>query len=156
MSIFASSGAKLYIGSQNSDPDTVLADYQADSFIEVAEVESLGDFGDESGDITFTSLSDARVKHLKGPRDAGSMPIVVGDDMTDAGQTAMEAAEASPLDFTFKVVLNNAITVGGSGSEHYFIGKVMSKKRAVGSATDVTKKNFTVGINSPVVEQDPT
>lgn len=156
MSIFASSGAKLYIGSQNSDPDTVLGTYQADSYVEVGEVENLGDFGDESAEVSFTSLSDGRVRKLKGPRDAGTMTIVVGDDMTDEGQAAMEAAEASPLDYNFKVVLNNAITVGGNGSEHYFIGKVMSKRRSVGSATDVTRRNFSVGINSPIVEQDPT
>jgi len=156
MTIFASSGAMLYIGSQNSNRNTLLADYQADSYVEVGEIESLGEFGDESGDITFTSLNDARVRHLKGPRDAGSMPIVVGDDMKDDGQTAMEAAEASPLDFNIKVVLNNAITIGGSGSQHFFIGKVMSKRRNVGDANAVTRKTFNVGINSAITEVDPT
>ena len=156
MSIFASSGAKLYIGSQNSNADTVLGDYQADSFAEVGEVENLGDFGDESSEVTFASLSDGRMRKLKGVRDAGTMAVVVGDDMTDGGQAAMEAAEATPLDYAFKIVLNNAITVGGTGSEHYFIGKVMSKRRTVGSANDVTKRNFAVGINSAITEVDPT
>lgn len=156
MTIFASSGAKLFIGGQNSHRDTVLADYQADSYIEVGELEDLGEFGDQSDDITFTALSDGRTRHLKGPRDAGSMPIVVGDDMTDDGQAAMEAAEASPLDFNFKVVLNNATSVGGQGSQHFFIGKVMSKRRNVGNATNVTRKNYTVGINSAITEVDPT
>ena len=156
MTINAASGAKLYIGGPNSDVDSFLADYHADSYIEVGEVEDLGEFGDESATIEFTSLGDGRVRKLKGPRDAGTMNITVGDDMTDAGQAAMEAAEATIFDYNFKIVLNDALTIGGTGSNHFFIGKVMSKRRNVGNATNVVRRAFTVGINSAITEVDPT
>ncbi len=156
MTIGTASGAKIYIGAANADPDTVLATYQADSYVEVGEVEDLGEFGDESTDVTFDSLSRGRTRHLKGTRDAGTVPLTCGDDMTDEGQTAMEAAEATPLDYNFKITLNNEVTLGGTESEHYFIGKVMSKRRRVGTANDVVRKVFQVGINSAITEVDPT
>jgi hypothetical protein len=156
MTIGTASGAKLYIGGANADPDTVLATYQADSYVEVGEIEDLGEFGDESTDVTFDSLSRGRTRHLKGTRDAGAMPVVCGDDMTDEGQVAMEAAEATPLDYNFKVTFDNAITIGGTDSEHYFIGKVMSKRRRTGTANNVVRKVFNVGINSAITEVDPT
>jgi hypothetical protein len=156
MTVNTAAGAKLFIGTANSNRETVLADYQADSYIEVGEVEDLGEFGDESDRITFTALSDARTRKFKGPRDAGEMPIVVGDDPTDEGQTALEAAEGSPLDYNFYVELNDAVTLGGQTSKHYFIGKVFSKRRNVGNASNVVRRNFAIGINSAITSTDPS
>jgi hypothetical protein len=156
MTVNTAAGAKLFIGTANSNRETVLADYQADSYIEVGEVEDLGEFGDESDRITFTALSDARTRKFKGPRDAGEMPIVVGDDPTDEGQTALEAAEGSPLDYNFYVELNDAVTLGGQNSKHYFIGKVFSKRRNVGNASNVVRRNFAIGINSAITSTDPS
>lgn len=155
MAIFGASGTKFFIANVNAEPVS-LAAYQALTWIEVGEVEDLGEFGDESEAITFTALSDSRVRKLKGPRDAGTMAIVVGDDMLDTGQVAMEAAEASPLDYAFKVQLNDAITLAGDDSEHYFMGKVMSKRRNVGNASNVVRRNFTVGVNTEILSSDPS
>ena len=156
MSVNTAAGAKLFIGGPNSDRNSILADYQADSYIQIGEVEDLGEFGDESEAINFTSLEDSRTRKFKGPRDAGTIAVVVGDDMTDEGQVAAEAAEASPLDYNFYVELNNAISLGGTGSRHYFIGKVMSKRRNVGNVSNVVRRTFNVGINSAITDVDPT
>lgn len=156
MTIGTASGGKLFIGGANADPDTVLATYQADSYVEVGEVENLGEFGDQSTDVTFDSLSRGRTRHLKGTRDAGAQEIVCGQDLTDEGQVAMEAAEATPLDYNIKITFDDAITIGGTDSEHYFIGKVMSKRSRPGGANDVIRKAFTVGINSAITVVDPT
>lgn len=156
MSVNAAAGAKLYIGGPNSNRNSVLADYQADSYIEVGEVEDLGEFGDESERIAFTALSDSRTRKFKGPRDAGEMNIIVGDDMTDEGQTALEAAEAQPLDYNIRVELNDKLTIGGENSNHYFIAKVFSKRRNVGNASNVVRRSFVVGINSAITSTDPT
>lgn len=149
-------GAKLFIGGPNSNRSSVLADYQADSYVEVGEVEDLGEFGDESEAVNFTALSDGRTRKFKGPRDAGTMTLVVGDDPTDEGQIAMEAAEAQPLDYNFYVELNDKLTLGGENSRHYFIGKVMAKRRNVGQANNVVRRNFTIGVNSAITDTDPT
>src|ERR1044072_4712691 len=144
MTVNTAGGATLYIGTSaipaNIDDLTdmqALAEFQADSYIEVGEIEDLGDFGDESEAITFTALKNSRTRKFKGPRDAGTMAIVVGDDPTDDGQAAMVAAEAQPLDYNFKVVLNDKLTLGGTPSESYFYGKVMSKRKNVGNVSNV-------------------
>lgn len=156
MTINASSGSKLFIGSPNQDRNTVLGTYQADTYVEVGEIEDLGEFGDESQVINFTSLSDARVRKLKGPRDAGTMALQVGDDLTDAGQAELEAAEAQNLNYNFFVELNDKETVGGNNSRHYFIGMVMGKKRNVGNASNVVKRMFNIGINSAITSTPST
>ena len=42
MTVNTASGAKLYIGGQNSNRERVLADYIADSYVEVGEIEDMG------------------------------------------------------------------------------------------------------------------
>lgn len=148
MTISAASGSKLYVGTTAAAES--LTQFFEDTYIEVGEVEDLGEFGDESEAVTFASLSDSRVRKLKGTRDAGTIAVVCGADDSDVGQDAMVAAEASPLDFNFKVVLNDQLTISGSPSEHYFRGKVMSKRLNVGSANNVVRRNFNVGINSEI------
>ena len=153
--IGTASGAKLFIATTTATPAN-LAAYQALVWTEVKEVEDLGEFGDEAEQIKFTALSDGRTRTLKGPRDAGAMAIVVGSDLLDAGQTAMEAAEASTLDHNFKIELNDAITLAGDPSEHYFHGKVFSKRMNVGNASNVIRRNFSIGVNSVILSTDPT
>ena len=168
MTINAATGAKLYVGTSaipvpgNFDPSdpsqlsAALASFEADSYIQVGEIEDMGNFGDTSAPINFTSLSDSRVRKKKGPRDAGTMTLVVGNDASDEGQVSLIAAEASNLDFNFKVILNDATTLGGNGSQHYFFGQVMSKSLQVGNATNIVRRNFSIGINSAIASVDPT
>lgn len=155
MTINTASGTRYSIGPAGT-PKTLVAFEAITQWVDVGEVEDLGEFGDESESVSFTALLDARTRKLKGPRDAGSLAIVVGDDMLDTGQIAMEAAEASPLDFVMKVELNDAITIGGDNSVHYFYGKVMSKRRNVGNASNVVRRTFNVGVNSEILSTDPS
>ncbi len=166
MTVNTAGGARLFIGTTNivtvpaivddTNRAALIAAFEEDSYIEVGEVEDMGEFGDESEQISFTALADSRTRKFKGPRDAGTQAIVVGDDMTDEGQQAMEAAEAQPYDYNVKIVLNDALTLGGTDSIHYYHGKVFSKRRNVGNASNVVRRNFSVGVNSTIVTQDPT
>lgn len=163
MGVNTAAGTRLFIGTTaipaniNDLSDAqALAAFLEDSYIEVGEVEDLGEYGDQSEDVTFASLRDARTRHFKGTRDAGTAAITVGHDITDEGQLAMIAAEASHLDFNIKIVANDAITLGGDGSEDYFYGKVMSKRKNVGNVNNVVRGNYAVGINSRIVTQEPS
>lgn len=161
MTINAAGGSKLYLGTTlaintNQLNPAVVAEFESDSYIEVGEVEDLGEFGDESAEIDFTALRDARVRKLKGPKNAGTIAVVAGDDPLDGGQDAMIAAEASNLDFNFKVELNDAVSLSGTPSVHYFRGKVMSKRLNVGNVSNVVRRTFNVGINSAIYEVNPT
>lgn len=154
MTVNTASGSKLFIG--GTGPATTLVAFAALTWVEVGEIEDLGEFGDEAEQVKFISLSDGRVRKLKGPKDAGAMTVVCGDDPLNVGQIAMVAAEASPLAYNWKVVLNDAVTIGGVGSNNYFRGKVFSKKRGVGSASNITKRTFIVGVDTVILETDPT
>lgn len=155
MAVNTASGAKFYIGTTAAAD--ILSEFIGDTYIEVGEVEDLGEFGDESEEVTFTSLGDSRVRKFKGPRNAATITVVCGDDSSDDGQSAMIAAEANDTnDYNFKVQLNDQLTISGSPSVHYFRGKVMSKRLNVGNASNVVRRNFNVGINSPILSVDPT
>ncbi len=163
MAVNSAAGTKIYIGSTNIPPNledlddaAALLLFEADSYVEIGEVENLGEYGDESQDIAFASLGDSRTRHFKGTRDAGVLPLVVGADPDDEGQLACIEAERSNLDFNFKVVGNDAVTLGGDGSVDYFHGKMMSKRKNVGDVNTVVRQNFSVGINSRIVTREAT
>ena len=154
MTVNTAAGSKFYIGS-TTVADTI-PEYEADSWEEVGEVEDLGEFGDEAGQATFTSLADRRVRKFKTSFDAGTIPVTCGSDPADDGQQTMVQAFASDLDFNFKVELNDKITISGTPTILYFRGKVMSKRRNVGQVDNVVRQSFTVGINSEILEDPAT
>ena len=154
MTVNAAGGSKFYIGTTLSA--TSQAEFETDTYTEVGEVENLGEFGDQANIITFASLADTRVRKFKGARDAGTMDVVVGDDPLNAGQDAMVAAEGQPNDYNFKVELNDPTSLSGTPSVFYFRGKVLSKRMNVGDVNNVVRRTFQVGVNSAIVEIDPT
>lgn len=154
MTVNTAAGAKLYIGGAGTPAN--LAAFQAESYIEVGEVEDLGQVGDESDEIRFASLADGRWRKFKGPRDAGTMAIIVGADLTDAGQDAMIAAEAEILDYAFKVELNDQVTLSGTPTIIFCYGKVMSQRFNIGNVSNVVRRAMSVGVNSPLTIVDPS
>lgn len=154
MTISTGSGCQFFLGSAGQA--ATLIEFEADSYVEVGEIEDLGQVGDESAEIQFVTLASGRVIKLKGPRDAGTQTIVCGADTSDEGQTAMIAAEGEVLDFNMKLILNDQLTLGGDPTVLYYFGKVMSKRRNIGNASNVVRYNFNVGINSPILEVPAT
>ena len=154
MSISTAAGSRFFIGGAGEPAD--LAAFQAHSYIEVGEIENLGEVGDESQVVQFASLADGRMRKLKGVRDAGTMNIICGLDDSDAGQDAMIAAEAEPLNYAFKIQLNNPLTLGGTGGIKFYFGQVLSKRINIGDVNNVIRYNFNVGVNSGLTEVDPT
>lgn len=152
MTIYATAGSELYIGGvkEQKSTDFLLTDFNAEVWTEIKEVEGLGSLGDTSENVSFTAVGDARVRSIKGPRSAGTMEVVAGIDATDPGQLAAIAAERTPYDYAFKLVLKDA-PAGGTPSERYFIAKVMSQSEQYDQANSVMKLNISLGINSNVV-----
>lgn len=150
--IYATNGAKLYIGGVKEDTGTDFteADFTGETWVEVKETESLGSVGDTSDEITFSSISQNRTKRLKGTRNAGSMDVVCGIDYSDAGQIALIAAEKTTFDYAFRIVFNDA-PEGGTPSERKFIAKVASQSEALDAANNVMKLTATLWVNSNVV-----
>lgn len=154
--LYTASGAKLFIGPSVTSATNTAALFAALTWTEVGLVESLGDFGDESSSVTGAALGDGRIRKSKGARDAGTMAIVCFDDGSDVGQQAMVAAEATKSNFAFKIVIPNRLNATGTDEIDYFRGLVMSKRRTIGNNDNLVRRNFNLGVNSPVIEVPPT
>lgn len=150
MSIASAAGAKVYIGTTTAATNE--AQFAADTYVEIKDVEDLGELGDESEAINFAALGDGRVRKLKGARDAGTLVLVVGRDPIDAGQLALKAAEKTSFDFNFKIVANDAPDAEHTNSVYYFRGLVMSARDNYGQQNNVVRTTFNVGINSAIIE----
>lgn len=160
MTVNAAGGTRFYIGTTlainvNQSEAAVVAEFATDTYTEIAEIENLGEFGDEANVITFASLADTRVRKFKGARDAGTMAVVCGDDPLDLGQDAMILAEGQPNDYNFKVTLNDPITLSGLVSVHYFRGKVLSKRLQVNDVNSIVKRMYNIGVNSAIYASNP-
>lgn len=153
MTIFATNGAKIYIGSAITVPmgDMNQASFLGQVWVEIGETENLGTFGDTSAEITFDSINANRTRRLKGTRNAGNLELVCGLDYADAGQLALIAAEKTIHDYAFRVVFNDA-PPGGTPSERLFAAKVASAAEAADAANNVVKLNATLWINSNIVQ----
>lgn len=155
MSLYATAGAKLYIGGpkEQQKADFAAADFTGETWVEIDDLENLGSLGDTSETINFDGINAARRKTLKGTRSAGTMEVVCGINNDDPGQIAAIAAEKTPHDYAFRLVLNDAPATGSdpTPSERMFIAKVMSASEAFDEANSVMKLNISLGVNSNVV-----
>lgn len=154
MAIASTTGAKIYIG-----PTTAAATasaYGALSWVEIGQVESIGEFGDSASTITFTSLGDARVRKRKGVRDAGDLNVTVANDPLDTGQIAMIAAEATDFAYAFKILLADGADANDTDSIFYFHGLVSSARLNVGAANEIIKRAFAILIDTKIIEVPST
>jgi hypothetical protein len=151
MAIASTTGAKIYIGPVTTTADDPTA-YAALTYVEIKEVESIGEFGDQASTITFTSLGDARVRKRKGVRDAGDLSVMVANDPLDPGQLACVAAELTEFSYAIKVVLADAADANDTDSTSYFRALVASARLNVGQANAMIKRNFAFLLDSKVVE----
>lgn len=160
MAITTATGARYFIGGTTAIPyesgdAAAIAAFEALPWVEIGEVEDGGEYGDEATDVTFQSLTSGRVRHLKGARDAGVLPLVVGDDPLDPGQIALKAAEATKFDFNFKVEFEDAPQEGFSGSVDFFRAKVQSFRKNVGTGDNVVRRTANLGISTEILTVEP-
>ena len=144
MAISGSSGCKLFIGGTG-----VLA--SEDSWVEVGEIENLGEFGDQSEVVRFLSLSDGRVHKMRGAKDAGDMTITVAYDSANQGQTNLRTAAdlTTNVKYNFRVALNDA-PAGAAPTPTYFTFKALAQgyRLSVGAANGTVMMNVTLSIDT--------
>lgn len=153
MAITTASESKVFVCVTPALPATdTAAEYAALTWVEIGEVEDMGEFGDESSDVTFSAVSDGRVRHLKGVRDAGTLALVCGRDPLDAGQVALKAAEKTKFSYPIKVQAADAPSEDYTDSVYYFNAKIMSARDNYGSVDNVVRTTFNLGIDSKIIE----
>lgn len=151
MTINATAKSRVYIGNPNATI-ALLADFEAETWTEINEVEDLGEWGAEGTEITFKSLADSHVRRRKGTIDSGTIALVCGRDPSDPGQNKARAAVENHLPYSFKVELADKPTPTGENTVFYFRAPVMSARNNFGTSDDLTKTTFNLGIDGAILE----
>jgi Phage tail tube protein, TTP len=152
MAIITASGTVVYIGPQVTDTQAdTLAEFQAISgWTSIGLIESVGEFGDQNNDVTFSAIGDSRVRHAKGAADAGTMALVCAHDPFDAGQIALETAQQTNLQYAIRVTLPDSPGTPFTNTEIYFRGLISSRRKNIGTNDNVVRNNYNVLVNSPL------
>lgn len=152
MPIFATAGAKLYIGAAiaSKGSDFIASDFTSQTWTEIKKLESIGTFGDATEEVAFDTLESRRTERVKGQRSAGSLEVVCAIDYADAGQLAAIAAERTDDNYAVRIVFNDAPT-GGTPSERMFIAMVGGATEQLDTANSIMRLNLSLWINSNIV-----
>ena len=138
----AQTSAGTTIGVSATLPATeTTTDYGTLTFINIGEVESIGEFGTEYNEVTFTALDNRRVRKFKGSYNPGTVALTVALDGADSGQQALDTALDSDADVAFEVTLQD-------GTLRYFSGKVMSYTTNV-SSVDISRWPASMWASTP-------
>jgi Putative Ig domain len=147
--------SKCYIGSapftaSHLHPD--ITDYEAQTWVEIGEISSLGTWGAKGKEVTASVLNDGYMRRLKGTIDSGTVELVVLRDPFDAGQIAAVAASKVWTTFPFKVELNDAPNETGTPTDFYFLASVMSAENKYDNADTIIETTFSLGITGQITE----
>jgi len=159
MSVQTGANCKIYIGTTAAHANQ--AAYEADTYTLVEQTESIGDFGDNYAEVTFTGLEDARVQKKKGAADAGNLSVTMAFDGTAfgsplGGQGVLTAAseDTTSSDYNFKVVFNDGTTGSplGDGTTRYFSGQVATMSESISGADNILMVTAEVRINTSIIK----
>lgn len=107
MTVHTSAGSRILIGTTASNPLT-------DTYVEIAEVTNIPEFGATYSTITHSSLGNRNVLKFKGQRDDGTLALDLALSSADAGQQAAQAALKSDFDYNFRITANDPVTGGAA------------------------------------------
>lgn len=156
MAKYISRGSMAYIGT--SAAAATVAQFETDitaNGVEIGEIEDFGTLGPTANEVTGTAVGNGIVEKFKGAINNGTMALVVFADGMDAGQKRLKAAMKSPFDQNFHLVLTDSPEEGGTPTELFFRGKVMSVTRNIGNVDNLGRLTINIGINSEILEVEP-
>lgn len=151
MAVYTMADATISIGTQAVVTD--LAEYQADTYVAIGEVETISALVDMQNFTQFTGLADSRVRNFKTTKAADNITINTAFDPDDAGQEDLRdaSADTSQTSYNFKIVYNDgddSVSPAVQPTEVYFSGLVGNTPFPGGGAEDVSKTSFTVVNNT--------
>ena len=153
MALAGTLGARLYMS------ETPLVDAEAVNDIsdftgltidkEITLIENVGEFGKQFELVTFQAVGDGRTRKLKGPYNAGTLPLVLGQDLSQESHLLLKTIGDSldQLTYPFKLFINGA---DPDFDTFYFGGKVFSFRTVMGAANTVVKANVNIEIYTDV------
>lgn len=110
-------------------------------WIEIGEVEEIGEYGAENSVLTRTPLKSGVVQKLKGGTDFGTMPLQMAMVPGDVGHVALNAGRESSAPVSVQVNFQD-------GTKEYFRALVTSYKKTIGSSEGFTAASTMLDITS--------
>lgn len=154
MAASTTSESVLYIGPVIDEDIATLVSMKAlTGWVEIGEVNNLGDIGDESAAVDAPAINRGRNRTLKGARNGGVQNLVVNRDPLDAGQIALNAAEKSKFTYAFKLVASDAPDEDYLDSVFFYGAKVMSGRVNLQGQDAVTMRAFGLAIQTETFEE---
>lgn len=158
MALQTGANKKFYIAITTGEQANQAAYEAITNWTEVENTESIGEFGDQSTDVTFLGLGDGRTQHLKGSRDAGTQTVTFAflDSAYGSplgGQGLMLAANADTTNtvYNFKVSYQDSTSSPLVHTTRYFGGFVGTFREGITGADDVVMVTSDVRINTPII-----
>ncbi len=155
MAIAGGIGTRVYIAAAVSETERDPTAYASLSWTEIANVESVGEFGTEAATVSFTPLATGVTRQLKGATTPGGIAINCGNDPLDPGQLAAIAAAGTNSLYPLKIVDADGADANDTDSTVYIGVRVMSAKKNSGQSGNVNMRTFACVIDTPV-EEDPS
>jgi hypothetical protein len=146
--VTTAAGTRFYV-SDDEIEQTLDGFNSISDWVEVEQVESIAEFGDEVEDIPVPQIGSNRIEHKKGVHSPVGFNLVVGHDPLDSGQDFLAIANDSIVEFAFKVIIPGEID-----AVLFFHALVKSNKLNVGTASDVVRRNYSCTLNSDIITQD--
>lgn len=119
------------------------------SYTEVAEVQTVGDYGASFAEVQTTNLKDAIQRFYKGSINYGQLTMGLNYESSDAGQQALSAGNDGAnrnSEHTFKLTYQD-------GSIDYLVGNIFSyTKNASGGADSIVGSSVTIRLNEKPIQ----
>lgn len=147
-------GGELSIGTTAAA--TTQNEFEADTYLSIAELSNMGEFGGAANILTFPVVSRLYNKKGKGSRNGGDPVVVVGRISDDPGQQAMRAAEQTNFTYNFKLEVPDAEGPNYTNTVIYFRAIVASATMQFGGPEDFRTETYALGIQgaSLIVESE--
>jgi hypothetical protein len=143
--------AQAWIGPVADDAVDTEAEFIAlTPYVAIGMIETIGEFGDTSEDVTANVINEGRTRHAKGTRDAGTCTITCFWKPNDPGQQDLMDAEATSNRYAIKISPRDRLTPAGTDSISFFRGLVRSARRSELSANEPQRIVFDIGVDSAV------
>ncbi|SFB82341.1 hypothetical protein [Tropicimonas isoalkanivorans] len=146
--IYSTAGSRIFIADLPDGP------IPAAGWVEIGETETLGTLGVEwqMDEATVACDPDGpqEVEFAKSALRRQAMQIVLGNDLTDAGQVVLWKAAYSSSDFPFRLVLPDGVT------ERAWMGFVMRIGEVFGEADVVMRLEVDIQPNGAIQRSEDT
>lgn len=149
-------GSKFYVCAAPQSLPISQAAFEALTWVEVANVGNVGDFGTDENVVSYPTLGTTTQKKSKGIGNAGDPEIEVARIYDDPGQIIMRAAAATRLTYAFKHELADSPNGILPNTKIYTAGIVTGPRRPGGGNEDFVREVYALGLTQREIVVNPS